>query len=403
MKPIAGSFLSRMRRDRTSRKARSISDRALRSTLELQQLEDRAVPSFALRVSTDGGATFGAPVLDNGPGDINPAAGAIVVSVGPINLLATSSSFVSTGLTTLNLQLGGVAGAAASDLAVQATVTDVTTAPAPQSLSFGFTGSVLPGPGTVAMRTWADNANAAFGTTGGGIAFDSGSQPIPASAGPLALTGTVPYSLTTEIRASFTGVQSISLNDVNSVTASPERDFLVTGDTATIGFWNNKNGQALINSLNGGSNSKNLSNWLATTFPNIYGANAGANNLTNKTNTEVASFFQTLFGQSGQKLDAQVLAVALAMYVTNKNLAGGMFAANYGFNVGDVGTGVATYNIGSNGAAFGVPNDTTMTVLEIMQAANAFAVNGVLWNGNTTLRNMGNDVFSGINQNGDIA
>jgi len=38
------------------------------------------------------------------------------------------------------------------------------------------------------------------------------------------------------------------------------------GDTATIGFWNNKNGQALINSLNGGPNSPALATWLATNF-----------------------------------------------------------------------------------------------------------------------------------------
>ena len=36
-----------------------------------------------------------------------------------------------------------------------------------------------------------------------------------------------------------------------------------------------------------------LGNWLATTFPNMYGA--GANNLAGKTNAEVAAFYTTLF------------------------------------------------------------------------------------------------------------
>src|SRR5207247_551462 len=38
------------------------------------------------------------------------------------------------------------------------------------------------------------------------------------------------------------------------------------GQTAGIGFWNNKNGQALIKSLNGGANEKQLGNWLAANF-----------------------------------------------------------------------------------------------------------------------------------------
>lgn len=177
---------------------------------------------------------------------------------------------------------------------------------------------------------------------------------------------------------------------------------LAHGDTATIGFWNNKNGQALICSLNGGSTSKALGNWLAATLPNIYGSSCGANNLAGKTNAQVAAYFQTLFNKTGQKLEAQVLATALAMYVTNSTLAGGSYAAKYGFNVDTKGIGGDYYNIGDNGAAFGVVNDSVMTVSQILAAANAKAVKGLLWNGNTTYRNMGNDVFTGINQQGDI-
>ena len=44
--------------------------------------------------------------------------------------------------------------------------------------------------------------------------------------------------------------------------------------TATIGFWHNKNGQALIKSLNGSSSSTQLGNWLAATFPQVYGEGA---------------------------------------------------------------------------------------------------------------------------------
>jgi hypothetical protein len=174
------------------------------------------------------------------------------------------------------------------------------------------------------------------------------------------------------------------------------------GMAATIGFWHNKNGQKLILSLNGSSSSTALGGWLAATFPNLYGSQAGANNLLGKTNTDIASFYLKLFNVKGQKLDAQVLAVALACYVTDSNLAG-TTAASYGFAVSAGGTGAATYNVGSNGAAFGVPNGTTLTVLQILQGANDQAVNGVLYGGNTLLRNMANTVFDGVNNKGDIS
>jgi hypothetical protein len=57
------------------------------------------------------------------------------------------------------------------------------------------------------------------------------------------------------------------------------------GLTGGIGFWHGKNGQALINSFNGGSNATALSTWLSTSFANLYGAGAGPNNLTGESNS----------------------------------------------------------------------------------------------------------------------
>jgi parallel beta-helix repeat protein len=176
--------------------------------------------------------------------------------------------------------------------------------------------------------------------------------------------------------------------------------FLCTGETATIGFWQNKNGQNLIKSFNGSSSSKKLAGWLAQTFPNLYGAGS-PNCLLGKNNNDVAALFKSLFKVSGQKLDAQVLGVALAVYSTTNSL-GGTAAARYGFTVDAIGTGNRLYNIGGNGQAFGVANNINMTVLDILDAANDRAVNGVLYNGNATLRNMANTVFTGINERGDI-
>src|SRR5207249_4985688 len=74
-----------------------------------------------------------------------------------------------------------------------------------------------------------------------------------------------------------------------------------SGQTATIGFWHNSNGQNLIKALpvvtNPDGSVTSVANWLATTFPNLYGA-AGANNLAGKSNAQVAAFYLTLFSQS---------------------------------------------------------------------------------------------------------
>jgi hypothetical protein len=173
------------------------------------------------------------------------------------------------------------------------------------------------------------------------------------------------------------------------------------GQTAGIGFWNNKNGQALIKALNGGGGTQ-LGDWLATTFPHMFGALSGSNNLAGKTNAYVASFFQSRFVVKDQKLDAQVLATALAVYVTDGTLDNTGVGAQYGFIVGGNGVATATFNVGSNGAAFGVADNTVMTVLDILLAADAQAVNGVLYNGTTAKRNMANTIFSAINQAGGI-
>ncbi|MFO0815076.1 MAG: SdrD B-like domain-containing protein [Gemmatales bacterium] len=189
------------------------------------------------------------------------------------------------------------------------------------------------------------------------------------------------------------------------------------GQTASIGFWQNKNGQNLIKSLNGGAAATQLSNWLAATFPNMYGASAGISNLTGKTNQQVANLYVSLFKRNGQtslggppKLDAQVLATALAVYVTKQSLAGTVAAA-YGFEVSADGVGAATFNVGNKGAALGVSNNTTMSVLDILLSTNARTVNGVLYDVDgsgsisdteRSLRTQANDLFASINELGGI-
>jgi Tol biopolymer transport system component len=192
------------------------------------------------------------------------------------------------------------------------------------------------------------------------------------------------------------------------------------GDFASIGFWQNKNGQALINSLNGGPNSTGLARWLGDNFPNLYGPTASPNNMETQdasnpdlvaylTNSQVAALYTSNFFTkgSGPKTNAQILAAALAVYSANPSLAGGAYAAKYGFNLPTGGTGNGYVNIGSNGAAFGVPNNTKLTVLQMLRAVNAQAVNGVIYAGSaqqTSLANMANNVFdTQVNSIGNIS
>jgi hypothetical protein len=174
------------------------------------------------------------------------------------------------------------------------------------------------------------------------------------------------------------------------------------GQTAGIGFWNNKNGQALIKVLNGGTGHQ-LGDWLAATLPNTFGASAGSNDLTGQSNGYVAALFQRDFVLKGVKLDAQVLAAALSVYATNATLDPTQVAAQYGFTVSGDGAGTATFNVGSNGDAFGVANNTVLTLMDLLKATDARAVAGVLDNGSAARRNEVNIVHSAVNQDGGIS
>jgi hypothetical protein len=94
-------------------------------------------------------------------------------------------------------------------------------------------------------------------------------------------------------------------------------------------------------------------------------------------------------------------ATALAVYVTNATLDSTGMGTLYGFTVSGNGVGTAGYNVGCDGAAFGVVNGTTMTVMDLLLAEDDQAVNGVLYNGNKAKRDMANDLFGDINEAGD--
>jgi hypothetical protein len=168
------------------------------------------------------------------------------------------------------------------------------------------------------------------------------------------------------------------------------------GLTGGIGFWHNKNGQALIDAFNGGRDATALSYWLAATFPNLYG------NLGGISNTQVAAFYQTQLATPGSNLPAEVLATALNVYATTQSL-GGAAAQAYGFTVTADGLGADSFNVGADGAAFGVANNTTLNVYELLVAVNQQSAYVVLYNGNTTLQKEANDLFDALNKAGAIS
>jgi hypothetical protein len=173
---------------------------------------------------------------------------------------------------------------------------------------------------------------------------------------------------------------------------------------ATTAFWGHL-GQSLIKSFNLTSvdpSPTQLGNWLATNFSNVYGP-GGAYNTTNKSNSAVASMFMTFYkDMTHHKTDAAMLATALNVYASTNGLGGGD-ADNYGFAPTDAGLAAATFNVGNNGAAFNVANNSTLSVWQLLQAANSKSSNDVLYNGVSSMLTMAYNMFEMINNSGGIS
>lgn len=186
-----------------------------------------------------------------------------------------------------------------------------------------------------------------------------------------------------------------------------------SGDTATIGFWQNKHGQNLIRE--GGTQ---LAAWLSGNFDNVFG-----NQLDGASGDGVAAFYKDmLFKQKSSnsiavKVDAQFMAVALATYFTSSNYAGDVATA-YGFNVTDTGIGTKLVNVNGNGSAFNVDDNTNWTIMQLLLATNSltdlpdgldgFASiydqngDGVIDTPESASRAMANEVYTDINEGGDV-
>jgi hypothetical protein len=235
-----------------------------------------------------------------------------------------------------------------------------------------------------ALITWGDGSISAGTITGTGTLAVSGTHTYadPGS-----------YAASVQITHNLGNTTMATVYPTATVTALGQA--VQNGLEGDIGLWHNKNGQALINAFNGGPDSTALSSWLVTNFANLYGYLAGY------TNAQVALYYQDLFAQPGS-LEAQVLATALNIYATTESL-GGTVGRAYGFTVTATGLGADSFNVGADGTAFGVADNSTRNVYELLAAVDAQAVGGVLYNGDNTLRAEAGDLFAALLKAGKVS
>jgi hypothetical protein len=353
------------------------------------------VPTQAtLSLRLDDGYGNNVTITDNGPGDADPTAGSVAyfgpvgpnwfaVAGGTSKPYSGSASAPELDLSTADYSFG------AGTLEIQLSDTDFVNAP-PMTFTNAVSGDTA---GSITLNTWADPGNNPFGESNpitsqgpfSSLSFDDSQSVVKDPGGS-------PYSLTlnASITHTFGGISGCNASLSGSPSPVPAFVALALGDTAPIGFWHSKNGQALINSLNGGPNSIQLGTWLANNYSCLFG------NLNGQPNSVVAAQFQTYFNVKGQKSYAQVMATALAAYATSAVLAGGSMAAGYGFNVSDSGTGAASYNVGLTGSILGLSDNTSYTVSQLLQAANANCPF------NPAVFKALNALFDDINQTGSI-
>ena len=173
-------------------------------------------------------------------------------------------------------------------------------------------------------------------------------------------------------------------------------------ETATVGYWRNDNGQALITGFNGDPASTRLSAWLAATFANVFGAAAGANDLTGMTNAQVAAYYATLFDTNpAPKAELQMLAVAFNVYASTAALSSGTAGNPFSVTAGGLGSRTRTLTA-AEASAFGLSAGQLYTVLHLLTAADGRAENGSLYSGNSTARGAIASVFSSINEAGHV-
>ncbi len=342
--------------------------------------------------------TAGTVTFLDGNTPISPA-----LSLDANGQAAFSSAALVPGSHTITAAYSGTpGGAGTTGFGASAASAGVTVYPAPLPASAVNFSAIAGAPFTGAVATFinADPFGSAASYTAI-IDWGDGST----STGTISGTGTLSVSgcHTYADPGSFAASVQISHNLGDTTPATVYPTALVTtlgqtvhdGLTGGIGFWHNKNGQALINAFNGGPDATALASWLAMAFPYLYGSLNGASN------AQVAAFYQSQFALPGSNLAAELLATALNVYATTQSLGGAVGQA-YGFSVTATGLGADSFNVGSDGAAFGVTNNATRNVYELLGAVDQQSASGVLYGGNIALQKEANDLFDALNKAGSI-
>jgi hypothetical protein len=183
------------------------------------------------------------------------------------------------------------------------------------------------------------------------------------------------------------------INDYQGVIASPS-------------FWTTANGQNIIKLLNVTSTAKSgtstaLGAWLSKNFGNLYNIKSSPNYFSGKTTTQVAARYVQMYNAAPTSGDVQILSLLLSMYVTTNTLNSSglaqVSALQRGFTLTSASASTnlknRTWNVGVNGDAFYVTSgktktsadNQTLSVWTLLQRANTYAVNGVLWASAVTL------------------
>jgi hypothetical protein len=364
------------------------------------------------RLSVPNSSTYGQPVTltasvvsDAGPVTAGTVTFLATALSSPLPLNAAGQASVSLGtLPPGNYSFsaaysGAPAAAGKTGFAPSTITTWMTVTPAPLSASAVNVSATAGAPwsGAVATFTNADPLGTAASYTAT-IGWGDGSTSTGAitGSGTLAVSGSHTYAdagtytLSVQIRHNLGYTTTATVPPTATVT-SLGLD-VQRGLTGDIGFWHGSDGQTLINSFNGGPGATALSTWLARNLSNLYG------NLWGATNADVAAFYQTQFALSGPNAQAQVLATALNVYATTRSL-GGTAGQAYGFTVTDAGLGAYSFNAGSDGAAFGMANNSTHTVYAFLKAVDRDP-----WSifSSESLQKQVNDLFDALNKAGRI-
>jgi hypothetical protein len=210
-----------------------------------------------------------------------------------------------------------------------------------------------------------------------------------------------PATKTVQVRISHKLGYTITTTIYRTAAVTSLGQDVPSGVTGAIAFWDSPQGQALIDSFNGGPTATALSAWLAATFPNLYGATAGTHNLTGQTNAQIAALFESLFGSPAPQIGAAILSEALNIYATTSSLGGAAGSAD-GFLVSRTGLGALSCNVGADGAPFGVANNTARNVYELLVAVNSRTLRGEPYNGGMLYQQEAAALFAALNQAGSI-